>query len=569
MLVSPARKTPDMDAPTSLARGNLWNKIREWATAHPYWTLTIAVFIALGPFLSKPFNMDDPLFIWTARQIHTHPLDPYGFNVNWYGSASPMWSVTQNPPLACYFLALAAGILGWSEIALHGACLLPALAVILGTYRLARRFCDHPMLAALATLFTPVFLVSSTTVMCDVLMLAFWMWAVVLWVEGMERDATWPLAGAGLLIALAALTKYFGACLIPLLALYILTSKRRLGRWAGFLLIPLLALGIWQWATQTLYHHALLSEAADYARRTSGFFSGARITAVMTALTFTGGCLSATIFMAPWLWRPRTLLALAAGAALLAIALFCQGAFLHGFYWIQGWFRFSMETQIVLWAISGALVLALVAADMRTRRDASSWLLALWVLGTFAFTGILNWTINGRSILPMAPAVGILLARRWQPPAGRNGRILIPLAASALFAFLVARSDYLLAAAVRQSAWQTYEKYGRGPQTMWFEGHWGFQYYLTELGGQAASGKHFILRHGDYLAIPVNNTNLKMPPGPGEELEADGPRYLTDMNINVGAGFYTSKGGALPFAFGPVRPEYVLVYTASSLEAKP
>ena len=69
-----------------------------------------------------------------------------------------MWWVTENPPLAGYYLALAAGILGWSEVALHFAFLLPAVAAILGTHRLARRFCNSPMLAALATLFTPVFM---------------------------------------------------------------------------------------------------------------------------------------------------------------------------------------------------------------------------------------------------------------------------------------------------------------------------------------------------------------------------------------------------------------------------
>ncbi len=53
-----------------------------------------------------------------------------------------MWRVTENPPLASYYLALAAGIFGWSEIALHFAFLLPALAVILGTHRLARHFCQ-------------------------------------------------------------------------------------------------------------------------------------------------------------------------------------------------------------------------------------------------------------------------------------------------------------------------------------------------------------------------------------------------------------------------------------------
>jgi len=91
------------------------NRIYGWVALHPNWTLTLVVLAALVPFLSKPFNFDDPLFVWTARQIQAHPGNPYGFQVNWYGSSEAMWGITKNPPLACYYLALAAGILGWSE----------------------------------------------------------------------------------------------------------------------------------------------------------------------------------------------------------------------------------------------------------------------------------------------------------------------------------------------------------------------------------------------------------------------------------------------------------------------
>ena len=562
-----------MDAVTSLGRGSWRDKARQWAAAHPKWTLTLAVVVALGPFLAKPFNMDDPLFVWTARQIHAHPWNPYGFKVNWYGSAAPMWGVTQNPPLASYYLALAAGVLGWSEMSLHFAFLLPALAAVLGTYRLARHFCDQPLLAALATLFTPVFLVSSTSVMCDVLMLAFWVWAAVLWVEGMERDRVLPMVGAGVLIALAALTKYFGACLIPLLAVYGVISKRRLGWRAGCLLIPLLVLSGYEWAMQTLYQHDLLRKAADYASRKSGFFTGARAAAGMIALSFTGGGLAAALFLAPWwLWRRRALLALIGGVALPAFALFSAGTLLQPYHWIRGWPRFSLEGQVLFWAVGGVSVLALAVADVWKRRDAGSWLLALWVMGTFVFTAAFNWTINGRSILPMAPAVGILLARRLQPRAGENEnisavgcrRIIIGLAASALLALLVALSDFLLATAVRESALQTRERCGHGGQTVWFQGHWGFQYYLAELGGRALDKRHPAIRDGDFLAVPLNNTNLDPPAGPRDAFYVNGPRFLADMNLYIGAGFYSSSDGPLPFVFGHVPPENVIIYAWES-----
>ena len=124
----------------------------------------VAVIAALIPFLNKAFHIDDPLFLWIAQQISTQPEDPYGFAVNWYQSSQPMFSIMQNPPLSSYYMALAASLLGWSELAMHGAFLIPAIAAVLGTFFVARRLCNSPLLAALLLLFTPVFFVSATEI---------------------------------------------------------------------------------------------------------------------------------------------------------------------------------------------------------------------------------------------------------------------------------------------------------------------------------------------------------------------------------------------------------------------
>jgi len=170
--------------------GNFIERFKAWGLRHPYALLALLTVLALTPFLAKPFNMDDPCYVWAAQHIQLHPADPYGFNVNWCGFAQPMWVVTQNPPVMSYYLAAAALIFGWSEIGMHLACLLLAVAVILGTYRLAKSFCRQPQLAAVIVLFAPGFLVAATTVMCDVAVLAFWIWAVVFWTEGV-RAASW------------------------------------------------------------------------------------------------------------------------------------------------------------------------------------------------------------------------------------------------------------------------------------------------------------------------------------------------------------------------------------------
>ena len=558
-----------MAEPTSLSGGNLWGKIRNWLAIHPYLALTLAVFAVLGPFMAKPFNIDDPLFIWVAHQIQSHPGDPFGFNVNWYGTVAPMWIATENPPLASYYIALAAAIFGWSEVALHFAFLLPAIAVILGTHRLARRFCKWPALAACATLFTPVFWVSSTTVMCDVLMLAFWIWAVVLWVEGTERDNFRKLCGAGVLIALAALTKYYGVCLIPLLAAYSLIDKRRFGRWAACLLIPLAALCIYQWLTRELYGAAMLSKAIGFTSSAREIVRSSHFASSLTTLTFTGGCLAVVAFFAPLLWRTRTLMLFAASAVLIATAVYFQNGMLRTNGPLAGVSRMFAETQTVFWAVGGIGVLALAVADIMKWRGAQSWLLMLWVFGTFLFAALFNWTVNGRSILPMAPAVGILLARRLEQNtlAGREiwtRGVAICLAVGAALAFFVAQSDFLLANAVRESARETFAKYGRDHAAFWYEGHWGFQYYMNLSGAAALDMKNPALKAGDTLAMPVHNAFISQPDPAAadvrEIIAVQGPRLLATWSEDVGAGFYSSVPGPLPFAFGEVPPENVVVY---------
>src|SRR4051794_7022760 len=160
----------------ALAHNSIWPSLRRWMARYQRTLLTFLTLAALAGTLQKPFNIDDPLFIWVARHIQTHPANPFSFGVNWYGTEWPMAEVTKNPPLGCYYLAAAGTVAGFSELALHGAMLLPAIAVVLGTWRLARRLCPRPFLAGVLVLFSPVFLLSSTTVMCDVLMLAFWVW---------------------------------------------------------------------------------------------------------------------------------------------------------------------------------------------------------------------------------------------------------------------------------------------------------------------------------------------------------------------------------------------------------
>jgi 4-amino-4-deoxy-L-arabinose transferase-like glycosyltransferase len=105
-----------------------------------------------------------------------------------------------------------------------------AVLAVVGTWLLAQNLGVRPLLASLMLLAMPGFLVSSTTLMADVLATALWLWTVLVWIAGLQKRRTAWLAAGTLLASLCIMTKYVGLSLIPLLSVYTLAKDRRLDR---------------------------------------------------------------------------------------------------------------------------------------------------------------------------------------------------------------------------------------------------------------------------------------------------------------------------------------------------
>ncbi len=540
---------------------------------HP--SLVVLVFLLVSiPFLSKAYHIDDPLFLWIAQHLRTDPANFYGFNVNWYGESTPMSSVTQNPPLASYYMAAASTITGWGETSMHILFLLPAIAALMGTFRLARKFCTRPAEAALSALATPVFLLSSTTVMCDMLMLCLWVWAVIFWIEGLSSESNWRLLLSAVTIAVCALTKYFGVSLIPLLFVYTVLRQPRTWRALLFLLIPLAAMAGYQWLTSILYGRGLLFNAVSYATSFGTLGSPALVPKIITGLIFTGGCLFTVAFYAGRLWNRRTVLVGISCVVPVLIALAMMNS-LGGFsFHDTGGFRWWTLLQAGAMAAAGIGVVVLAIAGWREERSAESILLLLWICGTLLFAIVINWTVNGRSLLPMAPAFGILMMRRAErrmsPVPASAGRLhrTWPLAPALVLAFVVTFADFRLANTARDAASDIMDREKNAGGSVWFEGHWGFQYYMERLGGKPLDVNTTSLAAGDIVVIPFNNTSLYQLPDRSVPLsrtiEFSPFPFLTTMNYLAGAGFYADVWGPLPFVIGKAPPERYLIYTVRS-----
>jgi hypothetical protein len=96
---------------------------------------------------------------------------------------------------------------------------------------------------------------------------------------------------------------------------------------------------------------------------------------------------------------------------------------------------------------------------------------------------------------------------------------------------------------------------------------------MEALGASPLDEAHSSLKRGDTIAAPVNNTNF-LPLKPDlavlrELITVPSPYFLTTMKGEVGAGFYASLRGPLPFAFGFAPPEAVVVCALAPQPVRP
>ncbi len=555
-----------------------------WIATHPRVAIGFILVVCLGPFIDKAVHVDDPLFVWTAQWIQKHPGDFFGFNVNWWFSATPMWVANCNPPFMSYFLAGVGSLFGWNEVILHLGCLAVAFLAAMGIYSLARMWCERPLLATVIAIFTPAFLVSSTTLMCDVLMLTIWVWALVFWERALANErGCWIFIGAGLLAGLAVLTKYSAITLLPLLSILSILQTRKFGWWLPGLAVPVFMLAGYELITARMYGGGLFFAAVHYAQTAYVGFPGGWKASGIIGLAFAGGSLLPLLFFAPWLWRPRVLLA--GGAVIFGILLgiFYRGANLGLTYpWVNPELMNHRDFvfQVMLLTAGGLHLLLLVVAETWRRRDAVTITLALWIIGVLYFAIVLNWTVSARSFLPIVPAAAILLVRRLEATRGNpvaGGWLLWPLIPAAAIAVSIVMADCQLANSHRTAAEQVTLKYKSASHQLWFEGHAAFQYYMEKLGGQPIDVERSLLQPGDVVVVPWIGGRMPFPAGSVGWIEGLAFSPFSWINLmgsseTGAAGFYGANFGPVPFATGKLPPQdyfVVKVFSRVQFHAQP
>ncbi len=540
--------------------------------------LGLLVLLALYlPFLNQAFHIDDPFFIAVGDQILKDWLRPFSFNFNSSGAALPVFTTQVNPPLHGYFLAGIIALFGHAEWALHLFSFLFVALFFLGMADLGRRFGVSPIWAGVLAAVTPAVMVNSHLVMPDLALTAFYLWAVTCFIRGVDSGRKGWLAAAGLCAAAAALTRYTGLTVLPLMALYAMLQRDRSAqeRWNGTALalsIPVAAMILWTLWNIRVYGSPHLTASFAFTRQLNRATPLLYFFRFAALLHYIGGT---TIF-------PLSLMLLgnrkgAPEKILLGVVLAVSALF--GFFLFkQGYTPLQAGCSLVMLAAAQAGIEHLLIRPLESKSNDDRFLV-LWFVGIF-FTCVFQYYPAVRRLLLLVPAWVVLYLRRVEPVPAARKWVPATIAATLALGLCVSWVDYSMAGVHREFAHRLAREYPAEPgRTLWCSGHWGFQYYMEKEGAlpydtrvpRPVSGDRVIIASAPWPQVTVSAVDARLPADPDRVYEVNpdlkvitspcGPIPLKTVSRAASANFHANVNHPGTVVFLPYVPSRTALET--------
>jgi hypothetical protein len=522
-----------------------------------------------APFVTKPFHIDDDIYLKGAEQILAHPLSPLGGEQKMLGEVMPTHHFTQHPPLVSYFIALvgwAGG--GFGETRLHLAFLVFPVLAGLALYSLARRFCRHALTATLLLVATPAFVVTAHGLMTDLPFLAFSLAAAATFVKGVDGGGSRLPALSGLWLGAACLTQYRGLLLLPLLLLYAWIQRSRLAASVPPLLIPVGLVSLFSLFTFLDLGVLHLADAGSWI----DLSTTRTLRDALAYVTLLGG---ATLFplLVFWLTRPvlaRARIWMALLPAMVLLIWRWAPDHVGGQRLLLLLFFITGFAMLFVLLPSPARARELVAVALRRGGEAEArdeLFLMLMALVPLASQVILNLFASARSLLLGLPFLVLLLVRRASSAGvleGRWGARILGggIAVTAAFALALGVADDRYARAERDLAGDLRAHGAR----LWFSGEWGFRHYMETDGHQYMTADGAGVARGDTLVLPDIPCPARLDPRLVarlffvESVESRDSFPIKIMSFEAHAGFYSNFHGLLPYSFSPGPLDRVRVF---------
>ncbi len=554
--------------------------------------LLAGAFLAVQlPFAGQALVVDDGNFVDQALQILEDPLAPYSFTIHLKQPES-FFRYFANPPGLAYWLAGWIALLGRTEPVLHAACLPFSALAVLATYLLAREWTGRGLFPALLMLATPAFLVNSHTVMADVPASAFYTLAIVLFVRGLDEDREAWLAGSGVAAGAAALLKYTGLTVLPLMLLYALVRRKPRASTSSAA-TPFLIAGAmfaaWCLFSQFAYGQVHLLAAFSLQAEERGLVE--RSVQAAATLVGMGGATVFPPFLLAWTVRLSYSRGRAwgLGAALAAAAAFVAALPRYDVYILEYGlgnrvvfgllFAAGVSTFVYVIACGAGAVRGLTGAGLPgERRDAArTLLLVTWLVGFLVIQGGILFATPKYLVPALAPLIVLLVGApgrtreiftdtsSWLKGTVLATTLSLALALSAVTATQARVHKHTVTETLPQLA---------GGQAVWFISHWTIRHYSEHAGHRylgreltpdatpSAGDLVFVVKDAEWH-LPPRSVGLEL----AESRSSPATIRLHVANDLVRAGFWAHVMGVLPFVISTEPLSVVEIYRVTGIWA--
>lgn len=518
----------------------------------PVLLLMLLVLGLTVPFLGKPVHIDDTFVLRITERILETPFDPFGAEIDWFGHLTPIWKATTNPPLVSYWLAPVAGVFGEKEVLLHVAIVPFYLLFAWGVFALSRRFTADPWLTTLFLVLSAPFLVSGN-LMRDVPAAGLAVAGMALFLRGIDEDRFPACIFGGVFLGLSILAKYSMGVVLPVVGLYALLSRKpKSVLWLG---IPAAIVG--GWCVQTWFLYGRIHPLYLLLERSSNsnivwedkFFCG--LTILGSALFLQPVILYLGAATRSW----KTLVVMGVSAAALSA-------------WAYGFYASDYDVQFQLWLILGlVLTIGAIRSVIDERFSRETVFLGVWFLAHLLFSVFFVPFQAVRHLLVALVPLLILLFRWFERSTVSRKTIRTMavglLALQGFVALAVHVADYQYADTYRAFARRAESKLRDRSATIWFVGHWGWQFYAEQAGFRMLNRDGPYPATGDLLIWPEKvhvgdvmsaNPEFRSRLELVEKFEYRSSLPIRTMSVEARAGFYATIRRRIPYRFDSQTP---------------
>ncbi|MBZ5554135.1 MAG: glycosyltransferase family 39 protein [Acidobacteriia bacterium] len=550
--------------------------------------LILLVLLSSLPFLHRAIHLDENTYLTLARNVSTHFWFPQDLNGLWFGIPVLNFSGHTHPVGLAYYLALLLDISPHGgEWPLRLGFLVFPLGYSVAGYLLACRFTKSPFWAAALMMATPAVLVFSPTLMPDLPMTAFWLFAALSFLTGLDDGKFWKLFLAGILLICATLISYQAIFMSVLLAVYARVRGEHRARVFACLALPIVFLAMYWYAGYVHYGFFAATRSGKYLALSNIFgleyFRQKFLGMLSTLGATTIFCLSLLwVFGRSAGWKKSCIVGLLAVVA----NLFLPAGYSP--FERAEFFLFAVTGMMVLWFMTSALAQALKGLVSDDSSQANDLLLVLWVLGVAIYTVLLAEFTAARYVAPLVPPLAICFMRRIEEFSRRDGRpwnnfIRVTTFATWFLAAGIAYADSQYVGSYREFSQWFSGKYSQPGGRIWVGSEAGLRYYMERVGGHplvnayspvlpgvlpgTAWGEAHFGKPGlnDLLVRPASFLRYDLTPDLELSATIDSRRLTSSFPIRTygpaaHAGLHGTNVGLLPYAISLAPLDQIEVY---------